>query len=119
MGVVYAARYTSLGRDVALKLVAPQHASDERFRLRFSHEAATLARLESPRIVRIYDYGEQDGVLFLLTQLVEDGDLSALIRRTGPLSPGPAVGVAAPLLRAMLRPPAVHFRHPHPNPPHH
>src|SRR3546814_1684248 len=80
MGVVYAARYTSLGRDVALKLVAPQHASDEGFRLRFSHEAATLARLESPRIVRIYDYGEQDGVLFLVTQLVEGGDLSALIR---------------------------------------
>ncbi|HEY9563796.1 MAG TPA: serine/threonine-protein kinase [Nocardioides sp.] len=111
MGVVYAARDTSLGRDVALKLVAPQHASDEGFRLRFSHEAATLARLESPRIVRIYDYGEQDGVLFLVTQLVEGGDLSALIRRTGPLSPGQAVGVVVQVLEGLVDAHAVNVVH--------
>src|SRR3546814_20103842 len=82
MGVVYAARDTSLGRDVALKLVAPQHASDEGFRLRFSHEAATLARLESPRIVRIYDYGEQAGVRFMVTQPAEGGARAAMRLRT-------------------------------------
>ena len=37
-----------------------QHRSAPGFRSRFSHEVATLAKLESPRIVRIYDYDEQD-----------------------------------------------------------
>jgi len=101
MGVVYAAHDTSLDREVAVKLVVPHLAGDEGFRARFQHEAATLARLESPRIVRIYDHGEHDEMLFLVTQLVAGGDLHALINREGSLPPGLAVGVLAQVVEGL------------------
>ena len=72
-------------------------AGDEGFRARFQHEAATLAKLESPRIVRIYDHGEHDGVLFLVTQLVAGGDLHKLIDREGALPPALAADVPRPV----------------------
>ena len=93
MGVVHQARDTTLDREVALKLVVPHLAGDEGFRARFQHEAAVLARLDSPRIVRIYDHGEHDGMLYLVTQLVEGGDLLRLIQREGALPPALATRV--------------------------
>ena len=96
MGVVYRARDTTLDREVAVKLVAPHLAGDEDFRARFQHEAAVLARLESPRIVRIYDHGEQDGVLYLVTQLIQGGDLLRMIQREGSLPPALATSVLEP-----------------------
>lgn len=79
MGVVHVARDTVLNRKVALKLVAPHLAEDEEFRVRFAREAETQARLDSPHVVRINDYGEHDGILFLSTQLVEGGDLASRV----------------------------------------
>jgi len=61
MGVVFVAVAPDLERPVALKVLAPQAAVDPRLRERFAREAATLARLDSPHIVYILEYGEQDG----------------------------------------------------------
>ncbi|QIX25333.1 serine/threonine protein kinase [Nocardioides sp. JQ2195] len=93
MGVVLAARDTTLGRDVAVKLVVPQYAADPGFRARFQQEAATLAKLDSAHVVSIFDHGEQDGVLFLVTQLVAGGDLLQLIHREGAMPPALAIDV--------------------------
>jgi len=68
-------------------VLAPQAAVDARLRERFAHEAATLARLDSPHIVYILEYGEHDGCLYLVTQLVPGGDLRQYLHEHGPLPP--------------------------------
>jgi len=86
MGVVYAAVHRDLKRDVALKLLSPDLALADHHRRRFSREAEILARLESTHIITVYDAGAQDGWLYIATQLVVEGDLSALLETVGPLS---------------------------------
>ncbi len=75
MATVYKARQSSVERFVAIKIL-PQHLShDPGFVTRFTQEARTLARLEHPHILPIYDYGEQDGLTFLAMRYNEAGSL--------------------------------------------
>src|SRR4051794_13510165 len=86
MGIVYRATDLSLGRPVALKLIAPELAEDERFRLRFLRESRLAASLEHPNVVPIYEAGEQDGQLYLAMRYVEGNDLKTVLRRDGALT---------------------------------
>ncbi len=79
MGVVYRARHKQLERDVALKILAPGTTDDARFAERFLREARTLARLDHPGIVRIYDFGQSGGRWFLLMEFVEGTNLRRLV----------------------------------------
>ncbi len=72
MGMVYAARDTELGREVAIKILRP-HASAARLR----REAQVLAKLAHPNVVRIYDVGEHAGQVFIAMELVEGDTLRA------------------------------------------
>lgn len=63
MGVVYKARQRSLDRIVALKLLAPERAEDPEFAIRFEKEARSLAALNHPHIVAVYDFGVVQGTL--------------------------------------------------------
>ncbi len=83
MGVVYRAVEENLGREVALKIVAPLYAHDPEFRERFTREARAQASLESAHVVAVYAHGEEDGFLYIASQLVVDGDLGRLIRTAG------------------------------------
>ncbi|KAA1427746.1 serine/threonine-protein kinase [Nocardioides antri] len=83
MGVVYRAVEENLGREVALKIVAPYFAHDPEFRERFSREARAQASLESAHVVAVYAHGEEDGYVYIASQLVIDGDLGRLIRTAG------------------------------------
>jgi YVTN family beta-propeller protein len=87
MGVVFRATDLSLERPVALKLVAPELAADERFRARFLKEPRLAASLDHPNVVPIYEAGERDGQLYLAMRYVEGSDLRTVLRRDGPLSP--------------------------------
>lgn len=62
MGVVYLAEHLRLKRRVALKVLAPELAGDERFRERFVQESELAASLDHPNIVTVYDAGEADGL---------------------------------------------------------
>ncbi len=84
MGEVYRARDTRLGREVALKVLPSQVAGDPARRARFEQEARATAALNHPNIVGVHDVGEQDGVYFLVTELVPGETLAALLER-GPL----------------------------------
>lgn len=101
MGTVYRAEQLSLGREVALKVLAPQLAVDKLFRERFLRESRTAARLEHPSIVPVYDAGDADGVLYIAMRLVPGSDLRALLRSAGPLAVDAALSVLEQLAGAL------------------
>jgi len=80
MGVVYKARQKTLNRLVALKLLAPERASDAKFAERFAREAQALAALNHPNIVTIHDFGQAGGFYFLLMEFVDGVNLRQLLR---------------------------------------
>jgi YVTN family beta-propeller protein len=87
MGAVYRASEEGLGRNVALKVIAPELAQDERFRERFLRESRIAASLDHPHVIPIYQAGEEDGVLFLAMRYVEGSDLAKLVAEEGALEP--------------------------------
>ena len=93
MGVVYRAMDLSLERPVALKLIAPELAEDERFRSRFLREPRLAASLDHPNVIPIYEAGEHEGWLYLAMRFVEGSDLRALLKREGKLPPEQALGI--------------------------
>ena len=95
MGEVWRARDTMLGREVALKVLKPEFASDATFRTRFADEARHAAALKHPGIASVYDVGEDAGVPFLVMELVDGQPLSALIRPGQPMSPDAARSILA------------------------
>ena len=83
MGEVYLAEDTKLGRQVALKVLASETASDPDRRARFEREARAIAALNHPGIVTIHSVEEDQGRLFLTMELVEGGPLSEAIPKGG------------------------------------
>jgi len=91
MGAVYLAEEISSGRRVALKLLAPELARDERFRKRFLRESQLAGSLDHPHVVRTIASGDENGVLYLAMEYVEGADLRELLQREGRLDPERAV----------------------------
>ncbi|MFE7223409.1 protein kinase [Nocardioides sp. NPDC057577] len=92
MGEVWRATDTTLNREVAIKLLKPEHAEDPIGRSRFESEAKHAAALHHPNVVAVYDVGEMptaSGLMrpFLVMELVDHKPLSELIRDGRPLAP--------------------------------
>ncbi len=100
MSVVYLAEDLRLKRRVALKLLTPALAEDERFRDRFLRESELAASLDHANVIPIYEAGEADGSLFIAMRYVEGSDLKALLR-DGPLSEERAVLLAGQVAAAL------------------
>jgi hypothetical protein len=79
MGVVYEARQLSLGRTVALKILAGTLGMDPSFKERFRHEGRIQAALDHPHIVTIFEAGEWDDSLFIAMRLVRGPNLKEMI----------------------------------------
>jgi DNA-binding beta-propeller fold protein YncE len=101
MGVVYLAQQLVLDRLVALKLLAPELASDEVFRERFLRESRLAASLDHPNIVPVFDAGEVEGRLYIAMRYVEGRDLGRLLAEEGPLAPERAIALLAPVADAL------------------
>ena len=84
MAVVYRAVQQPLGREVALKALSPELFQDEGFVKRFEAEAKTLAKLDHPNILTIYDFEMTEGVAYLTMPLIRGGTLRDIMKR-GPL----------------------------------
>jgi YVTN family beta-propeller protein len=95
MSVVYRADHARLRRKVALKLLAPELADDERFRERFLRESQLAASLDHPNVVPIYDAGEVEGLLYIAMRYVPGTDMKALLRSEGALEPERALALVA------------------------
>jgi Tol biopolymer transport system component len=81
MGEVYRARDSKLGRDVALKVIAPEFAHDQQRMGRFQREAQVLASLNHPHIASIYGFEDSSGVSALIMELVEGPTLAERIHQ--------------------------------------
>jgi serine/threonine protein kinase len=101
MGAVYRAEDMRLGRKVALKLLVPELAEDERFRERFLRESRLAAAIDHPNIVPIYQAGEIDGVLFIAMRYVEGQDLGNVLAEKGALEPSNAVAIIEQMAKAL------------------
>jgi serine/threonine protein kinase len=85
MSSIYLAYQESVNRDVVLKVLPDSLTGDPTFMTRFSTEVATTVRLQHPHIVPIYDYGEQDGLPYIVMAYLPGGSVDDLIAE-GPLS---------------------------------
>jgi serine/threonine protein kinase len=80
MGAVYEGVDTVTGDAAAVKVLAPQLATDEGFRIRFQAEIESLKKLRHPNIVRLYGYGEEQGSIFYAMELVRGSSLEDELR---------------------------------------
>ncbi|MDX9722080.1 MAG: protein kinase [Myxococcota bacterium] len=95
MGMVFEALDERLERAVAIKLIKSQHFHDAAIRIRFANEAKTLARIDHPNVIAIYDSGElPDGSLFIVMELLRGVALSTLLRKQGSGSPAQVAALA-------------------------
>ena len=90
MGRVFKAEHRTMGRIVALKVLAPDPLRTDRAQELFLHEVRAAAQLVHPNIVTAYDANEIDGRYFLVLEYVDGPNLEQLVRRQGPLPVGQA-----------------------------
>jgi serine/threonine protein kinase, bacterial len=100
MGEVWRTYDTVTDRVVAIKLLPANLSEDEDFQRRFRREAHAAARLDSPHVVPIYDYGEIDGRLFVSMRLIAGRDLDTVLA-DGPLEPARAVRIIDHVAKAL------------------
>ena len=100
MGEVWEADDTVLGRRVALKVLVQELADDSRATRRFVREARATAKLTHPNVTRVYDFGRDGGVPYLVMELLE-GDTLADRLAGGPLPPAEAARIGAAVADAL------------------
>lgn len=100
MGAVYKVRQKDLDRWAALKILPDEVASDPSFAERFQREARALAQLGHPHIVTVYEFGQRDGVYFLLMEYV-DGVTLRQASRSGQVTAQDALGIVTQICDAL------------------
>lgn len=109
MATVYSAEDTRLGRRVALKILRPEHLSDSTFRARFQREAESVASLNHPNIVSVYDTGIFESTVngntvqvpFMVMELLQGQTLRSLLSKRGELPAAEAVAYGSQVLEAL------------------
>ena len=100
MGEVYAAT-DRMGRQVALKVLAPRLVQDRRHVSRFLQEARAVLALNHPNIVTVYDIGEADGIYYIASELIEGETLRTVLSR-GRLELAQSVDIAIQVCAALV-----------------
>lgn len=102
MGEVYRARDTRLERDVAIKVLPPGMSSDPSLRQRLDREAKTVSKLSHAHICTLHDIGHQDGVDYIVMELVEGETLEQRLKK-GPLPPEQTLRYGAQIGSALAK----------------
>lgn len=100
MGAVYKARQEGLDRVVALKILPEEFGHDVKFALRFTREARTLAKLNHPNIVSVYEFGHVEDTYYFLMEFVDGSTLRDVVR-AGELTPEHALAIVPHLCDAL------------------
>lgn len=100
MGAVYKARQEGLDRVVALKILPEEFSHDVKFALRFTREARTLAKLNHPNIVSVYEFGNAEDTYYFLMEYVEGSNLRDAVRARQ-LAPEHALAIVPHLCDAL------------------
>jgi serine/threonine protein kinase len=101
MASVFLAIDERLGRQAAVKILAPSLAADESFRQRFARESQAAAAVDHPNILPVYEAGEADGVLYIAMRYVSGGDVLTRVRQSGPLRPDQALDIVTAVASAL------------------
>jgi len=101
MGVVYRGFHPGLEVPVAIKVLSETYSRDAQFRRRFQREAAAIAALNHPGIVRIYDFDEDRESLFIVMEFVDGESLRLILQNKGRIPVHQALDVTQQLLSAV------------------
>src|SRR3954454_22312804 len=101
MSVIYLAEQVRLGRKVALKLLAPELATDERYRERFAAESRLASTINHPNIIPLYDAGEDQGYLYIAMRYIDGPSLRQLLQRDEALGLGRVIYVVEQIASAL------------------
>jgi serine/threonine protein kinase len=99
MGVVYRAEWD--GRDVALKVIAPDLSDDREFRIRFQREYRAEASNQHPNVMRVYGAGAKEGRLYVTMRYVDGTDLERMLAGGRSLQPAVAAGLIAQIAEGL------------------
>ncbi len=103
MGAVWTARHVALGHAVAVKFLDPRLAGSSSFVARFEREARAAATAQSPHIVRVHDFGFEEGTPYLVMELLRGEDLRSRIRRMGRLPLSVTAGILVQVGKGLRR----------------
>ncbi len=101
MGLVFRAIDVALDRPVALKVIAPEVASDPGFRTRFERECRLAAAIDHPHAVEVFHAGEEDGLLYLTMRYIDGQNLAGLLSEVGRLEQRRAASILAQVAGAL------------------
>lgn len=101
MAEVYRAIDRELKRHVAIKVLHTRFGRDSQFIERFRREARAAAGLNHPNVVQVYDWGQQDGIYFIVMELFEGQSLKEAIAERGPLTPQESISVTLQVCAAL------------------
>jgi serine/threonine protein kinase/tetratricopeptide (TPR) repeat protein len=102
MGKVYRVEDKKIKQEVALKLINPDVASDEKTIERFSNELKTARMISHRNICRMFDLGEEKGTHYITMEYVSGEDLKSFIRRARQLATGTAIGIAKQVCEGLV-----------------
>ncbi|MFU0826657.1 MAG: non-specific serine/threonine protein kinase [Lachnoclostridium sp.] len=111
MADVYKAKCHRLNRYVAIKVLKPEFSDDKNFVKKFRGEAQSAAGLSHPNIVNVYDVGDDNGLHYIVMELVEGITLKKFIERKGKLDVKEAVGIAIQIAMGLEAAHANHIIH--------
>jgi eukaryotic-like serine/threonine-protein kinase len=101
MGCVYKATQLNLKKTVAIKVLEPSRGENRSYASRFKREAKAASRLDHPNSLRVIDFGEDDGLLYIAMEFLQGRDLLAVLREEYPISRERIVGILSQVLAAL------------------
>jgi serine/threonine-protein kinase len=101
MGRIYLAEHVRMNRQCALKVMRPSLVHDADSAARFGREASNAARIIHPNVAAVFDYGETEGLVYLVMEYVDGDPLGDILQRGGALKPPRAVEIAKQVTDAL------------------
>ena len=101
MGRVYLGEHVKMNRQCAIKVMSPALVNDAESAARFAREASNAARIIHPNVAAVFDYGESDGLIYLVMEFVDGEPLARLLTREAPLALDRAIDLASQIAEGL------------------